>query len=186
MIITFIGNCQTVSICFYFQQLLPQNKNIYWVSYVEDFKKHLNDWSIKCKNKIIDYDKSIQQIKESDIIIYQDIDINKSSFCNTNTLNEIKKNSCKLIKIPSAVFIHSDFDNSMKELITRENIKNVDIKISDIFYKFREKDLMINCWHPKTFLFMEIVKLLCKLLNLDFFTEDQYNNFLKNENYMEY
>ena len=44
---------------------------------------------------------------------------------------------------------------------------------------------MLTCNHPKTFLFLEIVKILCNLLNYNFFTEEQYNNFLKNENYME-
>ena len=35
-------------------------------------------WAIQ--NKIIDYDNSIQTIKDSDIIIYQNIDVNKSLF----------------------------------------------------------------------------------------------------------
>jgi hypothetical protein len=187
MNITFLGNCQTVSLCFYFQQLLKENNNICWVSYGEEIKPHIidSDWSKKCKNKIFDYNNSIQTIKDSDIIIYQEIDVNKSLFSNTNTLCEIKKNSCKLIKIPSIHLIYNDFDNSIKELINRENVNNVDIKISDIFYNFRDTNLMLTCNHPKTFLFMEVIKVLCKLLNYDFFTEEYYNNFLKNENYME-
>jgi len=185
MNITFIGNCQTVSLCFYFQQLLNENNNICWVLYGEEFTHHLNNWSIKCKNKILDYDKSIQKIKDSDIIIYQNIDIKKSLFCNTNTLCKIMKNSCKLIKIPSIYLIYNDFDNSIKELIKRENENNVDIKISNILYNFKDTNLMLADNHPNTFLFMEIIKLLCNLLNYNFFTEEQYNNFLKNKNYME-
>ena len=185
MNITFIGNCQLISLCFYFQQLLNENNNICWVLYGEEFKQHMGNWSVKCKNKIIDYDNSIQKIKDSDVIIYQNIDVNKSLFSNTNTLREITKNSCKLIKIPSIHLIYNDFDNSIKELIKRENENNVDIKISNIFYKFKKYNLMLSCWHPKTFLFMEIIKLLCNLLNLNFFTKEQYNDYLKNENYME-
>ena len=185
MNITFIGNCQTIALCFYFQQLLNENNNICWVLYDEEFKPHIGNWSSKCKNKVIDYNYSIQKIKDSDIIIYQNIDVNKSSFSNTNTLCEITKNSCKLIKIPSIHLIYDDFDNSIKELINRENENNVDIKVSNIFYKFKDNNLMLTCWHPKTFLFMEIIKLLCNLLNYNFFTEEQYNNYLKNENYME-
>lgn len=185
MNITFIGNCQTVSLCFYFQQLLNENNNICWVLYGEEFKQHINNWSEKCKNKIIDYDKSIQKIKDSDIIIYQNIDVKKSLFSNTNTLREITKNTCKLIKIPSIYLIYNDFDNSIKELINNENKNNVDIKISNIIYNFKDKNLMLTCNHPKTFLFMEIIKILCNLLNYNFFTEEQYNNYLENENYME-
>jgi len=185
MNITFIGNCQTVSLCFYFQQLLKQTDNICWVSFGKITEPHLNDWSIKCKNKIINYDISIQKIKDSDIIIYQNVDVNKSLFCNTKTLNEIKKSSCKLIQIPCIYLIYNDFDNSIQELIKREIRNNVDIKISNIFNKFKDVNLMLTQNHPKTFLFMEIVKILCNLLNLDFFTEEQYNDFLKNENYMQ-
>lgn len=185
MNITFIGNCQTVSLCFYFQQLLNENNNICWVLYGEDFIPHIGNWSMKCKNKIIDYDNSIQKIKDSDIIIYQNICESKSLFSNTNTLLEIKKNSCKLIQISSIYLIYNDFDNSIKELINRENENNVDIKVSNILYNFKDNNLMLDYCHPKTFLFMEIIKELCNLLNFNFFTEEQYNNFLKNENYME-
>jgi len=185
MNITFIGNCQTVSLCFYFQQLLNENNNICWVLYGEEFKPHIDDWSVKCKNKITDYDESLKKLKDSDIIIYQNIDVKKSLFSNTDTLREIAKNTCKLIKIPSIHLIYDDFDNSIKELINRENENNVDIKISNILYNFKDTNLMLTCWHPKTFLFMEVIKVLCNLLNYNFFTEEQYNNFLKNENYME-
>jgi hypothetical protein len=44
---------------------------------------------------------------------------------------------------------------------------------------------MLTANHPKTFLFMEIVKLLCILLNFDFFTEEQYRTYLENDNFME-
>lgn len=185
MNITFIGNCQTLSLCFYFQQLLIKNNKICWVSYSEEFKQHLGNWSVKCKNKIIDYDNSIQTIKDSDIVIYQDIDVKKSLFSNTNKLRELTKNNCKLIKIPNIYLDYNDFDNSIKELISRENKNNVDIKISNILCNFKDTNLMLTVLHPNTFLFMEIIKVLCNLLNFDFFTEEQYKFFLKNKNYME-
>jgi hypothetical protein len=185
MNITFIGNCQTVALCFYFQQLLNENNNICWVLYGEHFKQHLSRWSNKCKNIITDYHTSIRKIKNSDVIIYQNINRNKSSFCNTNTLKKIMRKSCKFIQIPKIYLIYNDFDNSIKELIKRENENNVDIKISNILYNFKHNNLMLTCNHPKTFLFMEVVKIICNLLNLNFFTEEQYNNFLQNENYME-
>jgi hypothetical protein len=185
MNITFIGNCQTASLCFYFQQLLKQNNNIHWILYGEEFRQHLGEWSEKIKNKVLDYDTSIQIIKESDYIIYQNIDKSKSLFCNTTTLRDMTKSSCKLIQMSSIKLEYNDFDNSIKNLIDRENKNNVDIRISDILYNFRNKNLMLSINHPNTFLFMEIIKLLCNLLNYDFFTEEQYNNFLKNDNYME-
>jgi len=186
MNITFIGNCQTISLCFYFQKLLNENYNICWLLFDEEFKPHITgDWCVKCKNKITDYNKSIQKIKNSDVIIYQNINVNKSSFCNRDSLQQLMKSGCKLIQISSIYLIYDDFDNSIKELINRENINNVDIKVSNILYQFKHTNLMLTHNHPKTFLFMEIVKILCNLLNLEFFKEKKYNKFLKNENYME-
>ena len=52
--ITFIGNCQTITLCFYFQELLNENYNVAWVAYNQDEKFRLwhKRWSKKCKNKI--------------------------------------------------------------------------------------------------------------------------------------
>ena len=94
------------------------------------------------------------------------------------------KSSCKLIQIPSIYLIYSDFDNSIKELIDRENHNNVDIRVSNIFYYHRNINLMISRYHPNTFLFLKIVKIICDLINCNFFTKEQCNKFLKNNNYM--
>ena len=185
MNITFIGNCQPLALCFYFQQLLNKNNNIFWISYGEDFNQHIGGWSVKCKNKIIDYDNSIQKIKDSDVIVYQSVSVEKSRFSNTKTLRELMKSSCKLIQIPSIHLIYSDFDNSIKELIDRENDNNVDIRVSKIFYYHRNINLMITCWHPNTFLFLKLVKIICDLIKCNFFTKEQCNKFLKNNNYLE-
>ena len=54
--VAFIGNCQTVSLCFFLQQLLAINKNylVKWCLYGDDFKAHVSKWSDKCKNKTYD------------------------------------------------------------------------------------------------------------------------------------
>lgn len=43
---------------------------------------------------------------------------------------------------------------------------------------------MLTCYHPTTFLFMEIIKIICSIIDIDFFTQEQYNHFLSNNNYM--
>jgi len=183
MIITFIGNCQTLALCFYFQQL-NQSITACWLMYGDEFLPHFDKWTNKCKNIIKEYNDSIEIIKKSDVIIYQNINIKKSLFCNTNTLRKLNKN-CKLILIPSIHLVYNNFDNSIKELIKRENKNNVNIKISKILYKYKNRNIMLTCNHPTTFLFMKIMKKLCKLLNFNYFTDDQYNIFIKNNNYME-
>jgi hypothetical protein len=186
MILTFIGNCQTLSLCFYFQQLLNnENDNVFWILYGEEFKQHLGNWSDKCKNKIYDYDCAVQQIKNSDFIIYQEIKTNKSAISNTIFLQEHKKDDCRLIKIPSIYFDYNDFDNSLLQLQTLETTNNTDIKVSNILNRYKNYTLMLTINHPKTSLFLQLVNELCILINIPFFSKKQYYFFLKNKNFME-
>jgi hypothetical protein len=182
MNITFIGNCQSVSLCFYFQQLL--DSNIQWIMYGEEFREHLGYWSQKVLNKIVDYEKSLDTIKHSDVIVFQEICKEKSGFSNTETLQTLKKDLCKLIKIPSIYLNYSKFDVSIQELKTREQANKVDITVSDIFEKYRKDTLMLTCCHPTTFLFLEVVNELCKILKIASFSEAKRNMFLKDTNYI--
>ena len=186
MIITFIGNCQLVSLCFFFQELLQKtDNNVYWISYSEIFNRHLIYWSDKCKNKILNYENGIKVIKNSDVIIYQNKTLEASFFCNTEHLMKIKKNTCMLIKLPYIIFDYNDYNNSILELEKRENENRVDLKVSPIFKNYKHYNLMISKRHPKTFLFLRITYILCCILNINFFTKDKYMIYLKNDNYME-
>lgn len=185
MKITFIGNCQTVALCYYFQLLMPENESeIVWLLFGPEFRGVLSTWSNKCKNKILDYEQSIERIKISDVIIYQEVVPEKSLFCNEVKLNELKQESCKLIKIPSIYLDYKRYDISIKDLQTKEIEKKVDIFVSSIFEKHKDKNLMLTIWHPNTLLFMELIKELCSLIGIEFFSEEQEKEFLKNENYM--
>jgi hypothetical protein len=152
--------------------------------YGSEFQQHLGPWSDKCKNKIFDYNHAIHQIKVSDVIIYPEIVKEKSLFCNTTTLTELMKPGCKLIKIPSIYIDKNNRTESLNELKRRENDKSVDIKVSEIFERYRNVKLMLNKWHPTTFLFLEIVRIICGMINIPFFHEKQYLRLLKNENFM--
>lgn len=185
MIITCIGNCQTLSLCFYLQKLLGPD-NISWIVYGDEFIHHLGTWSDKCQNKILDYDNSIEQIKISDIIIFQNVDLKKSNFCNKQTISELKKRDCMVIQIPSIYIETYNFDESIKELIKREEKNDVDIKVSDILIKYKRNldRLVIHEHHPKTFLFLEVLKRITDMIGIDFFTRKEYINFIQNDNYM--
>jgi len=145
----------------------------------------LGRWIDKVKNKSLDYDVSIDVIKNSDIIVYQEISKEKSEFSNTETLRVIKKESCKLIIVPSIYLDYSDYENSIKELQKREIHNKVDILVSDIFEKYREQQLMLTIWHPSTFLFLEIVNEICNVLNIETFSKTTREMFLQDDNYMQ-
>jgi len=183
MNITFIGNCQMLSLCFYFQQLLPES-TISWCLYGDEFRPHVVKYSDKCKNKILDFDKSIEQIKQSQIILYQEIAKEKSPFSNSITLHELAP-TAQFIKLPSIYLEYAKYDTSIIELEKRELEKEVDIKVSEIFNKYRTQTLMLTVFHPNTFLFLEVVKEICERLKIDYFSEDQRKRFLEKNNYME-
>ena len=190
MYITFIGNCQTVGLCIYFQDIL-KNDTSSWLLYGEEFHGHIvQKWTEKCHNKIMEYEKSIEQIKNSDVIIFQEIVKEKSLFSNTETLKSLKKESCKIIKIPSINLDYDNYDESLKELQERENMNNVDIKVSTIFEKYRlknaEKKLMFTSNHPKTLLFLEILNEIFLLLNIESLSLEMENciDYKNNENYV--
>ncbi len=184
-IISFIGNCQTVALCYYLQELLKgKDYSIRWLLYDEDFRRYLWEWSDKCENKILDPVEIEKSIRESDIIIYQDIVLTKSSFSNESKLNDWKKPTCRLLKIPSMFLDYNDFNNSILEAIKREDEKKVDIRASPIIMAHRDRKLFLIVNHPTTFLFLEVLREICAALDFTFFEEDKYNHFISNDNYM--
>jgi hypothetical protein len=172
-----------VSLCFYFQQLL-HNEEIYWLQYDASFEIHLNEWSNKCKNKINDYETQLKIISQSDIIMYQEIVCNKSSISNFLFLNAHKKGDCKLFTIPSIYFDYNNFNESLNELREREYCNKTIISVSSLIEKYKDKKLMLTKNHPNTFLFLKIIKNLCLILNINFFSEDKYEYFMSNDNFM--
>ena len=181
MQITFIGNCQLVSLCFYFQQLLGPDSAT-WVCYGNEFLPFLHPWSDKCVNKILDNDSGLAKVRTSDVIVYQEVCAAKSSFCNEQTLRALNP-TARLLKLPSIQFEAGDV--SIKEgLCQREVANRVDIVVSDMFDRFGTK-LMLDICHPTTFMFLEIVRDICSKLDLPFFSDEKVVHFLENENYME-
>jgi len=179
--LTFMGNCQTACLTFYFQQLL---EDVYWIPYGEEFKPHLGEWSNKVKNQILDDHLALDILLKSDVIIYQEVTKQKSLYSNTKTLQEIKKESCRLIKLPSIHLDYTNYDASLRELKNREAENNVDVKVSTIFERHGDKRLMLTIGHPNTFLLLEVVDDLCKVLNIDTLSELKRAVFLRDNNYM--
>ena len=85
--------------------------------------------------------------------------------------------------MPSVYLDYNNFDSSIKELDLRENAKNVRIKVSPILNRYRNKKLMLTIHHPNTFLFLEIVREICKIIDIKFFHKKIYFHLLKNNNY---
>ena len=179
MKVTFIGNCQLVALCYYMQQISDDAR---WVCYGPEFLPFLDPWSEKCVNKILDHDGAIARVRDSDVIVYQEVVGWKSTFCNEQTLRALTP-SCTLLKVPSIQWDYSDAD-ILKGLQAREIANHVDITASDMFERFKDTKLMLDICHPTTFMFLELVREICKRTGLTFFTDEQVARFLENENHM--
>ena len=202
-IIVFIGNCQTVGLCYLLQKLLESRvmtgetiikteKNInndyivYWLLFGELFRRHVGKWADKCKNKILEEDSSIEIIKHCDIIIYQDIMPEKSNFGNDSFLKKNIKDGCKTIKIPS-MHIKINTENVVQNFLglhQRTTNNNVDISVSDLILKYGTDILFNTTNHISTFFMLEILKRICLLINIDFFSLDDYQELIKNRDIM--
>lgn len=184
--IAFIGNCQMATLCFYLQELL-KDKNDYIIKYLQfesDFKIGEYDGWLEKVNKVLNINERIEYIKICDYIFYQEIVTEKSIFSNEKYLLNIKKNNCKLTKLPSMYFDFYNYENSLFELTKRENQNKVDIKVSKIINKYKMYNIMLTKEHPKTFLFLQVMKEICCKMNISFFKSDVYYKFMKNDNYM--
>jgi hypothetical protein len=179
--IGFIGNCQMIELCYYLQELFKNNKDIRWCLYGDKFKSalhrrivtdnngrkiELNHWADKCKNKIIDYNQSIRYIKSCDVIIYQKIKPETSKYFNEENILKMRKPDSKLIKLPSIHIDYNNYNASILELQKREKENNVDIFVSEILNKYRPKKLTFDISHPNPFLFKEILKEICFIINI--------------------
>lgn len=183
MFYAFIGNCQTLALSYYLQQLVP-NDTIFWCMYGNEFIQHLGNWTQKCKI-IKNINEIYKYIQTCDVIIYQEIELKKSEFANDSTIKKIMKPTCKLIKMPSIHIDCNNYDVSIIELCKRETKNNVDIKVSDLITKYKTNNrLMLTMVHPTTFLFLEVLKEICIILNISFFSEKQYLYFMTDSNYM--
>ena len=192
--LTFIGNCQMLSLCYFFQQLLFEQRQykVHWLLYGDEFKQYLFlPWSDKCQHKISNYEEAKLHIQNSsDIIFYQEIHESKSEFCNTAFLTRSKKATCRLIKLPSIYIDYSNFDQSLNELRLREDANLVALKVSPIIAFYKKKGLrklMLDGGrqHPTTYFFLRIMHVLCHMLQLPFFPKDHLQILLRNDNVME-
>jgi hypothetical protein len=186
-IISLLGNCQMVTLCFYLQQLLdPSEYKINWLLYDPEFSRHLGSWSYKCKNKILKYEDSIDEIRRSDYIIYQEVIY--SNISNPMVIEKLKKKITEIIKLPSIFLDINNYEASLEELKLRENKLMVNLKVSEIFERNRHRnveELLLTKNHPTTFFFMELLKEIALKLNVPFFSDEIVECFMKDRNYME-
>jgi len=185
--ITLIGNCQTKTLTWYLQQINP-DFNVKWVFPDWLGPNHGQNWanpgsfigkSIPTVLGVKDFTK---RLKTSSFVIYQHLSPALSENLNWKKITSYNP-KCNFISISSFVYNPKDATKrELKGMIDRANKFNIDIPAHKIIEKHGSKITIDGCKnhaHPHVFYFLELVREICAKTGWDYYSEEQYNQYLK-------
>jgi len=168
-----MGNCQTVALCDYISRT-PARPDCKWLCVKQKWKEWSDNTNIfglhQVGRNIYDSKKFVDIMIQSDYIVYQP---------HWDTKQLIKKISDKnehlLFITLTPIFVNkTDF---MKR---KEKKYNCKISCCNIIKNNKHKTLFLkNDNHPTTFLYLEIIKQICNIISIPFFTDSEYIDLLK-------
>jgi hypothetical protein len=184
--IAFVGNCQLLTLSFYLQHLLRNNKDycVRWVCYSDNFIPHLTGtWDACSKNKITNANEGVEFVKDCDYIFYNPIKDETSTFFSTNKLKDIKKESAELYEIISMCLDYNDLDNSINHL--KDLDKDNEIQLSAIIeeYKHDLSKICLTFNHPTTLCFLKLTKEISRVMNIDYYNDNDLTELSKHRSY---
>jgi len=183
MKITLLGNCQTKALTWYIQQL-NENFDVKWVQ--TKFGRGKNwakpgSFEGKPVPTVTGKENAIKRLMNSSFLIYQ----NLSSEASDNFHNEkikLYNPTCNFISISSFYFHpNNSQENGLTGMIHRANVFDIDVPAHKIIEQHGSKIEIVNSQpnHPSTFYFLELVREICKRTGWDYYSEEQYNQYLK-------
>jgi len=186
--ISLIGNCQTLALTWYLQQL-NKDFDVQWIQLAGELGNKIasesNAWGKKI-TKIVSIETGINRLQQSDYVIFQHLKIKTSPHYN---LEELKKHVTKgkLISISSFFYDPSDPERfNLKRMKQIANKLKIDVSAHKIIEKHGSKITVeksakghnkIN--HPQAFYFLEVVRGICAKTGWDYYSDEQYNQYLK-------
>lgn len=180
MRITLLGNCQTKALSWYIEQL-DQNFDVKWISIEKFLPKWGSDSMFEGKpiNVITNTQEATKRLQSSDYLIFQHIQSESSENYNLEKIKIHAKNA-KLISISSMFYNPDDPEQKLLNgMIERAEKYNIDIPAHKIIEKHGPKIIMRNRNHPKVFYFLELVREICAKTGWNYYSEEQYNQYLK-------
>lgn len=180
MKLTLLGNCQTKALSWYVEQL-DQSVDVKWIC----IEKFLPEWGSQTEfqgkpiNVITDVQEGIKRLQLSDYVIFQHIQIDTSDNYNTDQLKKHVTRG-KLISISSMFYDPTDPDQILfNGMIERAEKFNIDIPAHKLIEKYGSKITMQLKNHPNVFYFLELIREICIKTGLNYYSDEQYNQYLK-------
>ena len=127
--------------------------------------------SDKIKFHVFDKNKKREILQTCDIIFYQP---------NFETLNIIKENSNS--RCQKTIDISPIFVDDIEFIERKETKYNTLIRVSEIIKKNKNINLYTKKHnHPCSFLFLEIIKELCDIINVKYYNQETYDSLIKKQ-----
>ena len=190
--VTFVGSCQMESLAWYFAYLLPDAEinyfpfshgkghgeyNGFWHykkfellknrnAFTKKFVHNTKLWEPNSIHRTQEYD---DYISSSDLVIYQVLSTKASPKYYKQRLESLISKDATRFKLPAFHIDRKNIDETLQGMRNRCDVNNTDIHIDDIL-KNVSLDSMINVerGHPKAIYFLEVARLLCLKLGIDF------------------
>lgn len=180
MNITLLGNCQTKALSWYIEQL-DQSVDVRWIC----IEKFLPDWGWRTQfrgkpiNIITDVQEGTKRLQSSDYVIFQHIQPRISDNYNTEQLKKYVAGD-RLISISSMFYDPADPEQKyFKGMVTRAEKSEITIPAHKLIEKHGDKITMQDENHPNSFYFLELVRGICGIIGLEYYSDEQYNQYLK-------
>jgi len=170
-----------MALTFYLQQL-NKDFDVQWIQLHGELGKKIaseaNHWGKKI-TKISSIETGIDRLQQSDYVIFQHLRLNTSPHYN---LKQLKKHVTrgKLISISSFFYDPNDPDQKyLKSMIRKAERLNIDIPAHKIIEKHGSKIKIQKINHPQVFYFLELVREICAKTGWNYYSDEQYNQYLK-------
>ena len=185
MVITTLGNCQTMALCRYIRILKPGAD--------VKFCSSLFNWSTNRDLFIDQVDHVIQPMAQqkrrlikSDFVLYQALSLKAAGGKQLTQagLHETGQQNVTQRQLSMTSFVLKDEDRAgtFEGMLTREHKNNIDIRATDIINKHPGKIRSFNQPHgnhPNAFYFLEVMREICTRWDWDYYTDEQYQTLLE-------
>lgn len=185
MIITTLGNCQTMALCRYIRILKP-GADVKFCSSL--FRWHTGrNWFLDQVDHVIQpMAQQKRRLITSDFVLYQalslkvagDKQLTQAGLHETGQQNVTQRQ----LSVTSFVLADKDPAGTFEGMLTREHNNNIDIRATDIINKHPSKIRSFNQPkgdHPNAFYFLEVMREICTRWDWDYYSDEQYQTLLE-------
>lgn len=202
------GNCQTNILAWYIKNLVPQHcvKWIQTIDKFKDLPLERGSnvvdlqtrWWYYYRDGIVDNSKlmnpidgllpnsrsSFKYIQECDIVIHQNISPKKSKLFNRDIIHRCFSRNSKVISV-SSLYYHPDHHHrTMTGMEHRDKTFNVTIPAHKLISQVKDIKIVQDntgheqYQHPNAVYFLEVVRQICNLTGLDYYSDEQFKYLL--------